>query len=95
MYPKPKVSTSLDTELAEALKTNDYSDCIRRLDQYYGQVKRQLLRYQSPTTGLFPRVSCHTNEAHIRDSLYICSAIWALFQAYTKRIDDDRGKGHE
>jgi len=37
MYPKPKVSTSLDTELAEALKTNDYSDCIRRLDQYYGQ----------------------------------------------------------
>ncbi len=53
------------------------------------------MRYQSPTTGLFPRLSCDTTEAHIRDSLYCCCALWALYQAYTKRIDDDKGKGHE
>ncbi|XP_054160687.1 probable phosphorylase b kinase regulatory subunit beta isoform X2 [Oppia nitens] len=86
---------SLDSDLAEALKTNDFAERIKQLDQFYGQVKRQLLRHQSPTSGLFPRVSCDTTEAHIRDSLYICCAVWSLFQAYSKRIDDDRGKGHE
>lgn len=58
-------------------------------------VKRQLLQYQSPTSGLFPRTTLEMEESHVRDSLYCAYAIWALYQAYTKRIDDDRGKGHE
>jgi phosphorylase kinase alpha/beta subunit len=95
MFPKSRLNSGLDNELAEALKIANYADCIRQLDQFYGQAKRQLLRYQSPTTGLFPRISCDTTEAHIRDSLYCCCALWALYQAFIKRIDDDNGKGHE
>ena len=37
MYAKPKISTSLDNELAEALKTNENIHNIKRLDQFYGQ----------------------------------------------------------
>ncbi|RWS29536.1 putative phosphorylase b kinase regulatory subunit beta-like protein [Leptotrombidium deliense] len=88
-------STLSDNELAEALKIANYADTVRQLDYFYGQVKRQLLQYQSPTTGLFPRISSEQNEAHVRDSLYCAMAIWALYQAYTKRIDDDNGKAHE
>lgn len=40
-------------------------------------------------------MSSEQTEAHVRDSLYCCTAVWALYQAYTKRIDDDRGKAHE
>lgn len=58
-------------------------------------MKRQLLQYQASTTGLFPRLACQTDEAHVRDSLYCACAIWALYQAYTKRIDDDKGKAYE
>jgi hypothetical protein len=32
-------------------------DTQKQLDSYYGLVKRQILRYQSPTTGLFPVLS--------------------------------------
>ncbi|RWS07321.1 putative phosphorylase b kinase regulatory subunit beta-like protein [Dinothrombium tinctorium] len=88
-------STFSENELAEALKIANYADVVRQLDYFYGQVKRQLLQFQSPTTGLFPRLASEHNEAHIRDSLYCAIAIWALYQAYTKRIDDDNGKAHE
>ena len=54
-----------------------------------------MLQYQSPTSGLFPRTSTEQEEAHIRDSLFCACSIWALYQAFTKRIDDDRGKAHE
>lgn len=58
-------------------------------------MKRQLLQFQSPTSGLFPRTSAELDEAHVRDSLFCACSIWALYQAFTKRIDDDRGKAHE
>lgn len=58
-------------------------------------VKRQLLQNQSPVTGLFPRISSDSIESHIRDTLYCACAIWSLYQAYTKRIDDDNGKAYE
>ena len=57
-------------------------------------VKRQLLRYQSPTTGLFPALSSDTKVGTVRDSCYCAAAIWSLYQAY-RRIDDDRGKSYE
>lgn len=57
-------------------------------------VKRQLLQFQSPITGLFPVLTTDTEVGSIRDSVYCAAAIWSLYQAY-KRIDDDRGKSYE
>ena len=62
-------SSLSDNELVEALKLADYKDIVRQLNNFYGQVKRQLLQFQSPTTGLFPRFSSDQNEAYIRDSM--------------------------
>lgn len=60
----------------------NYEDTVRQLDIYYGIVKRQLLRYQSPTTGIFPVLSGETKVGSIRDSIYCAAAIWSLYQAY-------------
>lgn len=57
-------------------------------------VKRQLLQYQSPISGLFPVLSTDTEIGSVRDSVYCAAAVWSLYQAY-RRIDDDRGKSHE
>lgn len=59
------------------------------------KAKRQILRYQSATSGLFPRLSNDQQDAHIRDSIYCAAAVWSLYVAYTKRIDDDKGKAHD
>ncbi len=47
-------------------------------------VKRQIMRHQSPTTGLFPHDLSRPNavEAHVRDSLYCATCLWALSQAF-------------
>jgi len=47
-------------------------------------VKQQILRFQSPTTGLFPADLSQPNscEAHVRDSIYCAVAVWSLAQAY-------------
>lgn len=47
-------------------------------------VKQQILRFQSPTTGLFPAdlSQPHSSEAHVRDSIYCAVAVWSLAQAY-------------
>ena len=47
-------------------------------------VKRQILQFQSPTTGMFPHDLSQPGsiEAHVRDSLYCASAVWALSQAF-------------
>ncbi len=45
-------------------------------------MKRQLLRFQSPTTGLFPELSTNRQVASIRSSIYSNLAVWALYQAY-------------
>lgn len=76
------------------LKMSNYEETVRQLDIYYGIVKRQLLRYQSSITGLFPVVSTEKEVASVRESIYCAAAIWSLYQAY-RRIDDDRGKSYE
>jgi len=45
-------------------------------------VKRQLLRYQSCTTGLFPEHSSEPNIASVRSSIYANMALWALHQVW-------------
>lgn len=57
-------------------------------------VKRQLLQFQSPISGLFPVLSTDNEVGSVRDSVYCAAAVWSLYQAY-RRIDDDRGKSHE
>ncbi|XP_045512465.1 probable phosphorylase b kinase regulatory subunit beta isoform X1 [Pieris brassicae] len=83
-----------DINAQQFLKIANYEDTVRQLDIYYAIVKRQLLRFQSPITGLFPVLSSDLHIASVRDSIYCASAVWGLYQAY-RRIDDDRGKSHE
>ncbi|XP_013380761.1 phosphorylase b kinase regulatory subunit beta isoform X2 [Lingula anatina] len=68
---------------------------VRRLDDWYGVVKRQLMIHQNAATGLFPcNLAKAPNEAHVRDSVYCAAAIWALSLAYRKQ-DDDQGRTYE
>ena len=41
--------TFVEDEVGE--DTTQYRDTVKQLDWYYGLIKRQLLRHQSPTTG--------------------------------------------
>ncbi|XP_061707432.1 probable phosphorylase b kinase regulatory subunit beta isoform X2 [Cydia pomonella] len=83
-----------DINAQQFLKISNYEDTVRQLDIYYAIVKRQLLRFQSPITGLFPVLSSDLHIGSVRDSIYCAAAVWGLYQAY-RRIDDDRGKSHE
>ncbi|XP_031763872.2 probable phosphorylase b kinase regulatory subunit beta isoform X2 [Galleria mellonella] len=83
-----------DVNAHQCLKISNYEDTVRQLDIYYAIVKRQLLRFQSPITGLFPMLSSDLHIGSVRDSIYCAVAVWGLYQAY-RRIDDDRGKSHE
>jgi len=91
----PKSSLAgLEGDYVNHIKPSSRQDTIEQLDYYYGLVKRQLLRYQSPTSHLFPAKSSNTEHASIRDSIYCSAAVWSLYQAY-RRLDDDRGKSYE
>ncbi|XP_026327867.1 probable phosphorylase b kinase regulatory subunit beta isoform X4 [Hyposmocoma kahamanoa] len=83
-----------DINTQQFLKISNYEDTVRQLDIYYAIVKRQLLRFQSPITGLFPVLSSDLHIGSVRDSIYCAAAVWGLYQAY-RRIDDDRGKSYE
>ncbi|CAK9796068.1 Probable phosphorylase b kinase regulatory subunit beta [Anthophora quadrimaculata] len=84
----------IDLDIDMFLKISNYEDTVRQLDIYYGIVKRQLLRYQSCITGLFPQISNDKVVGSVRESIYCAAAVWSLYQAY-RRIDDDRGKSYE
>ncbi|XP_017891139.1 probable phosphorylase b kinase regulatory subunit beta isoform X2 [Ceratina calcarata] len=84
----------IDLDIDMFLKISNYEDTVRQLDISYGIVKRQLLRYQSCITGLFPQISNDKVVGSVRESIYCAAAVWSLYQAY-RRIDDDRGKSYE
>ncbi|XP_063236917.1 probable phosphorylase b kinase regulatory subunit beta isoform X2 [Bacillus rossius redtenbacheri] len=84
----------VDLDVDINLKISNYEDTVHQLDLNYGLVKRQLLRHQSPITGMFPVLSTDETVASVRESVYCAAAVWSLYQAY-RRIDDDRGKSHE
>jgi len=90
--PSPK--TSLAGMEPPKLLGLDRVDTIKQLDSYYGLVKRQILAYQSPTSGLFPAQSSEKKVGSVRDSIYSAVSVWALYQAY-RSVDDDRGKCYE
>ncbi|XP_075211939.1 putative phosphorylase b kinase regulatory subunit beta isoform X2 [Lycorma delicatula] len=87
-------SSIYDIDVDANLKVTNYEETVNQLDIYYGIVKRQLLRYQSPITGLFPVLSSDDKVGSVRESIYCAAAVWSLYQAY-RRIDDDRGKSYE
>nr|CAI5845347.1 unnamed protein product [Callosobruchus analis] len=92
----PRQNSVIDDSvyIDQFLKISNYEDTVRQLDIYYGMVKRQLLQYQSPITGLFPVLSNDKEVGSVRESIYCAAAVWGLYQAY-RRIDDDRGKSYE
>ncbi|XP_028128298.1 probable phosphorylase b kinase regulatory subunit beta isoform X2 [Diabrotica virgifera virgifera] len=92
--PLKRQNSTEDYNHYQFLKVSNYEDTVRQLDIYYGMVKRQLLRFQSPITGLFPVFSSDAEVGSVRDSIYCAAAVWGLYQAY-RRIDDDRGKSYE
>lgn len=57
--------------------------------------KRQILQNQSAITGLFPSNSAEKSNASIKTSLWAASSIFALYLAYSKRVDNDKGKAHD
>ncbi|KAJ8303410.1 hypothetical protein KUTeg_019806 [Tegillarca granosa] len=75
----------------------DKDELVRNLHNNYVLLKRQILRYQSLTLGLFPAVG-HNGKVHrigkVRDSIYCAVAAWSLSQAY-RRVDDDLGRAQE
>ena len=77
----------IDLDIDMFLKISNYEDTVRQLDIYYGIVKRQLLRYQSCITGLFPQISSDNVAGSVRESIYCAAAVWSLYQAY-RRIDE-------
>ncbi|XP_031623175.1 probable phosphorylase b kinase regulatory subunit beta isoform X5 [Contarinia nasturtii] len=92
--PQGRKQSLDDINLDQFLKVANYEDTVKELDMYYGIVKRQLLQFQSPISGLFPVLSTDNEVGSVRDSVYCAAAVWSLYQAY-RRIDDDRGKSHE
>ncbi|XP_063877835.1 probable phosphorylase b kinase regulatory subunit beta isoform X2 [Scylla paramamosain] len=83
-----------DTDADVHLRVICYDETVRKLDHYYGIVKRQLLQNQSISLGIFPSTSQDHRVGDVRTSIYCAASIWSLFQAY-RRIDDDRGKAYE
>ncbi|KAK4321576.1 hypothetical protein Pmani_007646 [Petrolisthes manimaculis] len=91
---RQRTLSGCDSDIDVNLRVISYDDTVRKLDHYYGIVKRQLLKNQSITLGLFPSSSAEQVLADVRTSIYCATSIWSLFQAY-RRIDDDRGKAYE
>ncbi|CAF1066408.1 unnamed protein product [Rotaria sp. Silwood1] len=80
-------------------EAENYSDSrtliLKKLDVYYRKVKRQILAFQSLTTGLFPNhLEPNKNVAHVVENVFCAIAVWALRQCYSK-IDNDQGRAHE
>ncbi|XP_072013114.1 phosphorylase b kinase regulatory subunit beta-like [Amphiura filiformis] len=74
---------------------DEYYQQTERLDYFYRLVKEQLLKYQSPTIGLFPIETIgRSNCSNVRDCVYTAVSVWALALAYRK-IDDDYGRTYE
>ncbi|XP_074644676.1 phosphorylase b kinase regulatory subunit beta-like isoform X2 [Tubulanus polymorphus] len=88
--PRNRIDVLLD---AEGL---DFKYRCQSLEDYYKLVRKNLLEYQSPTTGLFPQTNSpeECKVAHIRDSLYCAAAIWSLSLSYRK-VDNDKGRTFE
>lgn len=74
---------------------DSHSITLNKLNNYYRKVKRQILSFQSVTTGLFPNHAEHkSNTGHVLENVFCATAVWSLRQCYSK-IDNDQGRTHE
>uniref|UniRef100_A0A7E4ZX26 Phosphorylase b kinase regulatory subunit n=1 Tax=Panagrellus redivivus TaxID=6233 RepID=A0A7E4ZX26_PANRE len=76
------------------LKPGHNENSLNRADHIYNLTQKLILRYQSATTGLFPRYSTDKDAGYVKDSIFCAWACWASSIAY-KRLDDDRGRHTE
>ncbi|CAF1496940.1 unnamed protein product [Adineta ricciae] len=80
-------------------EAENYSDSrtliLQKLNTYYRRIKRQILAFQSLTTGLFPNhLDPNQKVGHVVENVFCAIAIWSLRQCYCK-IDNDQGRAHE
>ncbi|CAF1304767.1 unnamed protein product [Adineta steineri] len=80
-------------------ESENYSDSrtliLKKLDMYYRTIKRQILAFQSLTTGLFLNHLGHEKHiANVVENVFCATAVWSLRQCYCK-IDNDQGRAHE
>ena len=79
----------------EVTFSDSHSLTLKKLDSYYRKVKRQILAFQSLTTGLFPNhLEPGGKIAHVLENVFCAIAVWSLRQCYSK-IDNDQGRTHE
>lgn len=59
-------------------------------------VSNTMLRFQSPTTGLYPlnTVGVTSNVGDVRTSIYCALSKWSLHLAYRKVLSHDGGRTH-
>ncbi|CAF0813582.1 unnamed protein product [Adineta steineri] len=75
--------------------SDSHTQILKKLDNYYRKVKRQILAFQSLTTGLFPNhLEPDKKVAHVVENVFCATAVWSLRQCYCK-IDNDQGRAHE
>ncbi|CAF4668611.1 unnamed protein product [Rotaria sp. Silwood1] len=75
--------------------SDSHTQILKKLDTYYRRVKRQILAFQSLTTGLFPNhLEPDKKIAHVVENVFCAIAVWSLRQCYCK-IDNDQGRAHE
>jgi len=75
----------------QTVKPTFVEDSLNRADHIYNLAQKLIVRYQSVTTGLFPRYSTHKGTGYVKDSIFCALACWASSIAY-QRLDDDRGR---
>jgi hypothetical protein len=63
--------------------SDSHAQILKKLDSYYRKLKRQILAFQSLTTGLFPNHLEHDKKiAHVVENVFCAIAVWSLRQCY-------------
>ena len=63
--------------------SDSHTQILKKLDNHYRKVKRQILAFQSLTTGLFPNhLEPDHKVAHVVENVFCAIAVWALRQCY-------------
>lgn len=95
-YVNPKTST---------LESEEDNEDIKTLHDYYLLIKRTILDFQNPVTGLLPASLYRAqfvpekdcSDSWIRDNVYGILAVWGLSLAYCKTVDygEDKSRQYE
>lgn len=68
---------------------------LSHMDVWRISVNETILRFQSPTSGLFPLDTTDDCEvADVRHSIYCALSIWSLHLSYRKILSGDGGRTH-